>query len=324
MAVWLSWLVDAARTAAAGTGKNVYVQPGWESRGHGGLRVVEVVVGHHTATPESSPGDYPSLNVVTYGRSDLPGPLAQLGLGRGGHIYVIAAGLAYHAGASAYAGFYDLNDESIGIEAEDSGDGVWTDAQLFMYPRLVGALLYYMRRGADRYASHRTVATPAGRKPDPTGISDEWMRSNTAIPPAEGDMYGTDQDGRDWDTAYRIRDFVQGYGTVQGDAPPSVAGKPLHLTKTIYEGLQILRALAAMTPAVSVADGAPPAPATPPGETFALIKLIEQMAADLAEVKAQLALLSAGNVDYALLADANADEMDRRARDGDPATGSTT
>lgn len=194
MGIYIPWLVDAARTATAGTGKSVYVQPGWETRGHGGLRLVEVVVGHHTATPESSPGDYPSLNVVTYGRSDLPGPLANLGLGRGGHVYVIAAGLAYHAGASAYAGFVDLNDESIGIEAEDSGDGVWTQDQLFMYPRLVGALLQYMRRGVDRYASHRTVATPAGRKVDPAGIDDAWMRDRAAAFQRGEDMPLTNED----------------------------------------------------------------------------------------------------------------------------------
>jgi N-acetylmuramoyl-L-alanine amidase-like protein len=180
MAIYVSWLVDCARAAAAGTGKQVIVSPGWDSRGHGGMRVVEGVVGHHTGTPESAPGDYPSLNVVQNGRSDLAGPLSNFGLGRSGNIYVIAAGLCYHAGASAYAGFVDLNDEFLGIEAEDSGDGVWNDAQLFMYPRLVRACLDYMRRGVDRYASHRTVATPAGRKNDPWGITDDWMRQRAA------------------------------------------------------------------------------------------------------------------------------------------------
>lgn len=176
MGIYVGWLVDAARQAVAGTGKQVIVSPGWATRGQGGLRVLEVVVGHHTATPESAPGDYPSLNVVQNGRAGLIGLLSQLGLGRTGNVYVMGAGLAYHAGASAYAGFVDLNDESIGIEAEDSGDGTWTPDQLFMYPRLVGACLFYMRRGPDRYASHRTVARPAGRKGDPAGISDTWMR----------------------------------------------------------------------------------------------------------------------------------------------------
>jgi hypothetical protein len=180
MGIYIPWLVDAARMAVAGTGAQVIVAPGLMTRGHGGLRVVEIVVGHHTGTPDSAAGDYPSLRIVRDGRADLAGPLSNYGLGRSGNVYVIAAGLCYHAGASAFAGYTDLNDEAIGIEAESAGGGRWTDAQLLIYPRLVGACLLYMRRGTSRYASHRTVARPAGRKPDPTGISDDWMRQHAA------------------------------------------------------------------------------------------------------------------------------------------------
>jgi hypothetical protein len=221
MGFYVGWLVDAARMAVAGTGKQVIVSPGWQSRGQGGLRVLEVVVGHHTATPETAPGDYPSLNVVQNGRAGLIGLLSQLGLGRSGNIYVIGAGLAYHAGASAFAGYYDLNDESIGIEAEDSGDGRWTDAELFMYPRLVGACLYYIRRGPDRYASHRTVAVPAGRKNDPAGISDQWMRQQLAIPPQPVQQetevaLRDDPDG--FALIERVSAFIAGQETVQKSA----------------------------------------------------------------------------------------------------------
>jgi hypothetical protein len=221
MGFYVGWLVDAARMAVAGTGKQVIVSPGWQSRGQGGLRVLEVVVGHHTATPETAPGDYPSLNVVQNGRAGLIGLLSQLGLGRSGNIYVIGAGLAYHAGASAFAGYYDLNDESIGIEAEDSGDGRWTDAELFMYPRLVGACLYYIRRGPDRYASHRTVAVPAGRKNDPAGISDQWMRQQVAIPPQPVQQetevaLRDDPDG--FALIERVSAFIAGQETVQKSA----------------------------------------------------------------------------------------------------------
>jgi hypothetical protein len=120
--MYVPWLADAART----TGYPVVEIAGWRSRGHGGMRLVEGVVGHHTATSDRASGDYPSLGIVTNGRSDLPGPLANYGLGRSGTIYVIAAGAAYHAGASRWAGFVDLNDEFLGIEAESAGTGVWT------------------------------------------------------------------------------------------------------------------------------------------------------------------------------------------------------
>lgn len=172
MGIYVPWLADAARA----TGYPVVEISGWRSRGHGPMRVVEGVIGHHTATPNTASGDYPSLNVVTNGRAGLPGPLANYGLGRNGTIYVIAAGLAYHAGASTWAGYVDLNDEFLGIEAESAGDGRWTADQIDCYPRLVASVLRYIRRHADRYVSHRGCAVPSGRKPDPTGISDDWMR----------------------------------------------------------------------------------------------------------------------------------------------------
>jgi hypothetical protein len=159
--LYIPWLVDAARL----TGYPVVDVPGHRARGHGGMRAVEGVTGHHTA---DGPGEYPSLFIVRDGRSDLAGPLAHLGLGRSGTIYVIAAGLCYHAGASQWAGFLDLNDEFIGIEAESAGTrDDWTDAQHDAYPRLVAALLHFMRRDASRFAGHREVCLPTGRKIDP-------------------------------------------------------------------------------------------------------------------------------------------------------------
>lgn len=173
-AVRALWIVDAARSM----GLRVVLVPGWELAGHGAMRVIEGVVGHHTATPDSAGGDYPSLRVVRDGRAGLAGPLCNLGLGRDGTVYAISAGVGYHAGASQHAGFVDLNDEFLGIEAEDNGDGRWTAAQLDAYPRLVAGLLKYMRRGVDRYVSHRGCCRPAGRKPDPAGITDAWMREH--------------------------------------------------------------------------------------------------------------------------------------------------
>lgn len=173
--VWLTWAADAARNAVRGTPYKVIEVAGWQTRGHGGYRVVEGIVGHHTATSDKAAGDYPSLNIVSNGRSDLPGPLCTYGLGRSGNIYVVAAGVAWHAGASAYGGFTDLNDEFAGVEAESAGLGGWTAAQRDSYPRLVGAFLSYIRRDASRYCSHRGCALPKGRKPDPTGIDDAWM-----------------------------------------------------------------------------------------------------------------------------------------------------
>jgi len=162
--IYVPWLVDAARL----TGYPVVEVAGWRTRGHGGLAAVEGVVCHHTGGPKT--GEMPSLRVVRDGRADLAGPLSQLGLGRSGTIYVVAAGVAWHAGPSAWDGLSGLNSRFLGVEAESAGDGVWTTEQLDCYPRLVAALLHYMRRPPTRCAAHREVALPKGRKPDPTGI----------------------------------------------------------------------------------------------------------------------------------------------------------
>ncbi len=173
--VWVPWLVDAARL----TGYPVVEVPGWTTRGHGGMTSVEGVVLHHTAGP--APGEMPSLAVVRDGRAGLTGPLSNLGLGRSGTVYVIAAGTTYHAGASSWAGLTDLNSRFLGIEAESVGDGRdWTAEQRDCYPRLVAALLHYMRRPATRAAGHAEVAVPAGRKIDPAGIDMTGLRATVA------------------------------------------------------------------------------------------------------------------------------------------------
>jgi hypothetical protein len=45
-----------------------------------------------------------------------------------------------------------------------------------------GAVLRYMNRGTDRYAGHKDVCLPTGRKPDPVGIDSTWMRTRAASP----------------------------------------------------------------------------------------------------------------------------------------------
>jgi hypothetical protein len=181
--IYVPWLADAARL----TGYPVVEIAGWRTRGHGGMSSVEGVVLHHTAGPKQ--GEYPSLAVVRDGRAGLPGPLANYGLGRSGTVYVNAAGLAYHAGASQWQGddpdgrpftFQNLNARFLGIEAEDDGDGTWTLEQRDCYPRLAAALCYFMRRPAARVCGHRECAMPLGRKPDPTGIDLPALRSTVA------------------------------------------------------------------------------------------------------------------------------------------------
>ena len=92
MAFSLTWLPQVLLDA----GLKVAEQPGWRTRGRGDVGPTKGVICHHTAGAKT--GNMPSLGVVTNGRPDLPGPLAQLCLGRDGTYFVVAAGRCNHAG----------------------------------------------------------------------------------------------------------------------------------------------------------------------------------------------------------------------------------
>lgn len=167
MAHSLTWLPDVLK----GAGLKVSLVPGWENRGRGDMGQVFGVLCHHTAGPRN--GNMPSLNTIINGRGGpkpLPGPLAQLGLGRDGTFFVIAAGRAIHAGRGKWQNVVNGNSNLIGIEAENTGlptDFPWPEVQLDAYRRGVAAILKRIAKPADFCAGHKEYALPKGRKTDP-------------------------------------------------------------------------------------------------------------------------------------------------------------
>jgi hypothetical protein len=162
-------LLNDMATVLRSGGSVVEEVPGWVGRNHGQLTQVDCIVIHHTATPASASGDYPSLTVVRDGRSGLAGPLAQLGAGRSGKIYVISNGVAWHAGTTLQT--WMDNQHSIGIEVESPGTGaVWPDAQVQGVARAVAALCKRYGVPASRVLGHKEICSPVGRKIDPVGI----------------------------------------------------------------------------------------------------------------------------------------------------------
>jgi len=163
----LTDLADILRNA----GLTVVEVAGWKTRGHGVMASVKGILIHHTAGPAT--GEYPSLNVVRDGRPDLSGPLSQLGLGRSGTWYVIAAGRAYHAGSTIDDSIFG-NSNAIGIEAEgtgspstNTGHAYWPEVQYQSYIKGVKALQAAYGIPTARVLGHKEAAVPAGRKPDP-------------------------------------------------------------------------------------------------------------------------------------------------------------
>lgn len=155
----LTDLADACRA----TGLTVVETPGWKTRGHGPMSNVQTILCHHTAGPKN--GELPSLATVRDGRPDLAGPLAHLMLGRSGTVYVIAAGLCWHAGV-----VFDnsqANEHAIGIEAEATGVDPWPLVQYDAYARLTCGLAKHYGLPTSRILGHKEVASPRGRKSDP-------------------------------------------------------------------------------------------------------------------------------------------------------------
>jgi peptidoglycan hydrolase-like protein with peptidoglycan-binding domain len=159
MSYSLNWLASVLREA----GLKVAEVDGWKSRGRREFGPFAGVICHHTAVKAG--GNMPTLGTLINGRSDLAGPLSQLGLGRDGTFYVVAAGRANHAGSGNWHGITDANQNYVGIEAENAGDGseLWPEVQLDAYRRGVAALLAHMGKGAEccighkEYAPHRKV-----------------------------------------------------------------------------------------------------------------------------------------------------------------------
>jgi peptidoglycan hydrolase-like protein with peptidoglycan-binding domain len=137
------------------------------------------VICHHTATASS--GNMPTLHMLIDGRSDLAGPLAQLGLGRDGTFYVIAAGRCNHAGKGSWNGVTDGNGHFIGIEAENSGlaNDPWPPVQVDAYQRGVAAILRRLGRTAADCIGHKEWAP--GRKTDPSFDMNAFRAAVAAI-----------------------------------------------------------------------------------------------------------------------------------------------
>lgn len=160
-------------------GLTVVETAGWATRGYAGqdLQDIRAVIWHHTATGRSAftYSDAPTLSLCVNGRSDLPGPLCQIVLGRSGTVYLTAAGVGNHAGTGGYTNIpQDMgNHYSIGIEMESSGVAPfdWTEDQIRVAAYLGAALelAYLMHLPAELRIQIGHKEYSNGGKIDPAG-----------------------------------------------------------------------------------------------------------------------------------------------------------
>lgn len=157
-----TWLPAVLRQA----GLKVVEVPGWEKRSTwtSGFTPRAVII-HHTG-PWSFPG---ILHVLEEGRVDLDGPLAQLGAGPDGTIYVVAAGRANHNGYGTYG------NDAIGIEAFNTGAVPWPPAMFEAVARATAAIVRYTGLPLDRVLGHKE--SDPGRKPDPSQVDMAQFRA---------------------------------------------------------------------------------------------------------------------------------------------------
>lgn len=162
-----NWLPGVLKDA----GLRVRMMTGALTRG-GEMVSIDAVIAHHTATGPAWSNEAVA-NLLRDGRSDLRGPLAQLGLERDGTFVVVATGRANHNGYGKFG------NSSLGIEAYNDGKGEpWPAAQLIAYDRGVAAILRRLGLPASRLLAHRE--SDPTRKIDPTGIDMDAMRRRVA------------------------------------------------------------------------------------------------------------------------------------------------
>ena len=153
----LPWLATILRAV----GLDVVEHAGWENRGKDMLGV-NGIVWHHTVTGTNW-SDTEVCRLLINGRSDLPGPLCQLGLDRRGRYHLIAAGKGNHNGHGTWG------NQSIGIEAFNDGVGEpWPAAQLDAFVAGTAAICRHLGMSTSKVLGHKE--TDPSRKIDPRGI----------------------------------------------------------------------------------------------------------------------------------------------------------
>ena len=161
-------------TALRKAGVAVKLHDDWERRGHPGFDPRGVVC-HHTAIDS----DNASLRICTSGRSDLPGPLANVVLGKDGVAHVIAAGRANHAGKGGWQGLY-ANSQVWGIEAVHIGDRLreWPLVQVEAYEKVCAGMAQLSGFDPEMICGHKEWAPL--RKIDPARIDMPAFRIRVA------------------------------------------------------------------------------------------------------------------------------------------------
>lgn len=223
-------LADRIRRYAAmwGLPIDVVEVDGWRTRGRAWPKRPTLAIGHHTANPNM--GWAPSLGICTNGRggpNPVPGPLCNglLSRIRSGRytVFVVAAGVANHAGKGGYAGLTG-NSSAWGLEIENNGT---TEAWTELDEQVAACVLAAMLDGSGHIALEHKDWAP-GRKSDRHHIDGNRTRHLvehylTANPLQEDFMAALTEDEQ--------REMFQRIRDIHGWAATGVVEKTLRLVQ---------------------------------------------------------------------------------------------
>ena len=174
------WLADVLRAE----GVRLVEYPGWRDRGHDDFKDIRGVMAHHTGSNSASAAS------IAVGRPDLAGPLSQLHIARNGTVTLVAAGVAWHAGAGMYPWLPTNmgNWHMIGIECANSGTSPtarhrtnWPDAQYEALVRCCAAINRRLAQNSVRTIGHKEYAGRVQGKWDPGAIDMEILRHDIQV-----------------------------------------------------------------------------------------------------------------------------------------------
>lgn len=167
-----SWLPAVLKAA----GLPVVVVDGADARGRDDGMDNPGVVWHHTVTGTNWTTAAVNNLLAYKGNATTPPPLCNVGVERDGTHYIIATGVANHAGAGAWNGMSG-NRSMIGFELYNVGTAAepWPLAQLDSVRRATAAILLHVKRSEAYLCGHKEWAP--GRKSDPHSLDMAWERS---------------------------------------------------------------------------------------------------------------------------------------------------
>lgn len=187
---------------------------GWKTRGRDFAGMAPAFnpkgcVNHHTAGPANRVGARtPSLGVVIGGRSDLPGPLCNVYLGYDRVVYVVASGVANHAGLPDGGVCRGMtgNSSAYGLEIEHPGTFPLPSDMVKIAARIHAALLRGHGLPASQVVQHHEWAPSrkidlatnmhGAGAPAPSADGFRAMIANELKPAARWQYQLRDKDGR--------------------------------------------------------------------------------------------------------------------------------